>query len=57
MKSPAAADKQRLYLGVDVGGTKVQASLVEETGTILAREKAPTPRTGSPERVMAVIEK
>ena len=57
MKSNAGADKQRLYLGVDVGGTKVQASLVEETGTILAREKAPTPRTGGTERVMAVIEK
>jgi glucokinase len=52
-----ATDKQRLYLGVDVGGTKVQASLVEEAGTILGREKAPTPRKGGPERVLAVIEK
>jgi glucokinase len=52
-----ANEKQRLYLGVDVGGTKVQASLIEETGTILAREKAPTPRKGGPERVLAVIEK
>jgi glucokinase len=49
--------RRRLYLGVDVGGTKVQASLAEENGTVLEREKTPTPRTGGPERVMAVIEK
>jgi glucokinase len=49
--------KQRLYLGVDVGGTKVQACLVRESGGVVQREKAPTPRTGGPERVLAVIEK
>ena len=49
--------EQRLYLGVDVGGTKVQASLVRESGEIIGREKCPTPRKGGPERVVAAIEK
>lgn len=48
---------QRLYLGVDVGGTKVQTSLVRESGEIVSREKCPTPRKGGPERVVAAIEK
>ena len=45
-----------LYLGVDVGGTKVQASVVKESGDIIERERRPTPRTGGPEQVLAVIE-
>jgi len=49
--------KRRLYLGVDVGGTKVHAALVRESGEILAREKSPTPRRGGPERVVAALEK
>ena len=32
-------DKDHLYLGVDIGGTKVQASLVRESGEILQRER------------------
>lgn len=47
----------RLYMGVDIGGTKVQASLVRESGEIIGREKCPTPRQGGPERVVAAIEK
>jgi glucokinase len=50
-------DQQRLYLGVDVGGTKVQASLVRESGEIIGRERCPTPRKRGPERVVAAIEK
>jgi len=45
------------YLAVDVGGTKIQASLVEETGTILGQERAPTPRDGGPEQALAAIER
>jgi glucokinase len=48
---------QRLYMGVDIGGTKVQASLVRESGEIIGREKCTTPRQGGPERVVAAIEK
>ena len=57
MKNHTAAGKDRLYLGVDVGGTKVQASLVRESGGIVQQERRPTPRTGGPEQVLAVIEK
>ena len=55
MKHSRSSD--HLYLGVDVGGTKVQASLVTESGGILERERRTTPRTGGPEQVLAVIEK
>ncbi len=57
MKNHTVAGKDRLYLGVDVGGTKVQASLVRESGGIVQQERRPTPRTGGPEQVLAVIEK
>jgi len=57
MKGNGASDSQRLYVGVDVGGTKVLASLVEETGAVLARERVPTPRNGGPEPVVAAVEK
>lgn len=49
--------KARYYLGVDVGGTKILATLVEESGTILARERITTPRNEGAERVVAAIEK
>jgi len=49
--------KPRLYLGVDVGATKIQASLVEEGGAILARDRAPTPRDVSPQQVLQAIER
>jgi glucokinase len=48
---------KRLYLGLDIGGTKVQASLVRESGEIVGRERCTTPRDGGPERVVAAIEK
>lgn len=48
---------KRTYIGVDVGGTKIQASLVEESGTTLGRERTTTPRDVGPEQVVAAIEK
>ena len=53
--------RERLYLGVDVGGTKIQASLVAESGTILGRQRQPTPRPagdcpGGPEQILAAVE-
>jgi len=56
-KNATASDVPRLYLGVDIGGTKVQSSLVRESGEIVGREKCPTPRKGGPERVVAAVEK
>jgi glucokinase len=52
----AKAVRERLYLGVDIGGTKLQASLVAESGTILGRQRQTTPRTGGPEQVLAGVE-
>lgn len=46
----------RLYLGVDVGGTKVQVCVVRESGAVVERERRATPRTGGPEQVLAAIE-
>ncbi len=43
-----------LAIGVDVGGTKVAAGLVDEHGTILARTRRPTPST-NPDDVEATI--
>jgi glucokinase len=48
-------DGRRLYVGVDVGGTKIQASLVAESGAILGHERPRTPRDGGPERVLEVM--
>ncbi len=48
--------RQRLYLGVDVGGTKVQASLVGESGAIVTRQRCRTPRGCTPEEVLSAIE-
>ena len=57
MKSQIVTAENRLYLGVDIGGTKMQASLVRESGEIFCREKITTPRTGGPEQVVPAIEK
>jgi glucokinase len=43
-----------LTIGVDVGGTKVAAGLVDEDGTILRRTRRPTP-SSTPEDVEDVI--
>ena len=53
--------RERLYLGVDIGGTKILASLVAESGTILGRQRQSTPRPASgcpsgPEQILASVE-
>jgi glucokinase len=57
MDGAKRSKKSRYYLGVDVGGTKILATLVEESGTILARERVTTPRDEGVERVLVAIEK
>jgi glucokinase len=44
-----------LTIGVDVGGTKVAAGVVDEAGTILARTRRPTPPSALPSDVEDVI--
>lgn len=45
-----------LYVGVDVGGTKIQASLITGTGSVLASNRRNTPRNCTSELTIDVIE-
>ena len=56
MGKKASGTDTRLYLGVDVGGTKIQASLIEECGSIIARHKCPSPRKGGAKAIVKTIE-
>ena len=47
--------KKDLYIGVDVGGTKIMAALVTHAGAVLARKRMPTPRKTKGEHVIAAI--
>jgi len=44
------------FVGVDVGGTKILATMVEESGIVLGRQRMLTPRDRPPEETVAVIE-
>ncbi len=57
----AAAGKQALRGGIDLGGTKIQAAIVSPDGTVLGDSRRPTPTEGGPKDVaeqmaQAVIE-
>lgn len=57
MKGKRSSETNRLYIGMDIGGTNILASLAHESGMILRGEKVPTPRDNNPESVIAAIEK
>jgi glucokinase len=44
------------YIGIDVGGTKIQASVISESGAIVGRKRCATPRTGGAAKVLSAIE-
>ncbi len=46
---------KNVFIGIDVGGTKICSALVSHDGQILAKEKSPTPRQATPRKVTAVI--
>ncbi len=46
----------KVFIGVDIGGTKIQASLISETGKVLEAEREKTPRNGGPEAVCQTLE-
>ena len=48
--------KQEQYIGIDVGGTKIQTSLVTETGVVLSNHRRDTPRKCSAEVTLRAIE-
>lgn len=47
--------KDVVYLGVDLGGTKILASLVRESGMVLGRERRTTPRDCKTKSVLDAI--
>lgn len=55
MADPKHRDK-RLYLGVDIGGTKIQASLITEAGMPVQRQRCPSPRGSGPDEILAALE-
>ena len=44
-----------LYLGIDIGGTKIAAGLVDETGAVLRQSRCPTPMTGGASILRAAL--
>ncbi|MDZ4243232.1 MAG: ROK family protein [Candidatus Omnitrophota bacterium] len=46
-----------VFIGIDVGGTKIAAALVNENGKVLARGKKPTPKNAAGKGVLSVIKK
>ncbi|MDR1923233.1 MAG: ROK family protein [Planctomycetaceae bacterium] len=44
------------YVGVDVGGTKIQASLVSDTGSVLSSNRRSTPRNCGSDATLDAIE-
>lgn len=51
----AAKKADKLYVGVDVGGTKILAALARSSGKILGRKRATTPRGTDPQATVAAI--
>jgi len=47
--------KGRLYVGIDIGGTKISAALVSASGRILARGKVPTPQDAGAKRILKAV--
>jgi glucokinase len=52
----ATRSKKEFYIGVDVGGTKILAALIDPLGGILIRKKYPTVRTTKPSVIGHQIE-
>lgn len=44
-----------LFIGIDIGGTKISAGLVDSHGKILFREKDANPRSNDPQDILDVI--
>ncbi len=53
LRSSAQMD---LYGGIDLGGTKIQAAIVDEENNVLGSARRPTPVTGGPAGVAAEME-
>ena len=49
------AKQKNWYIGIDVGGTKIQASLCRECGVVTESARSSTPREGTPEETVDCI--
>lgn len=49
------ANREAVYLGVDIGGTKVAAGLVDGKGDILSRTRVAMPAVGDAEAALAAV--
>ncbi len=47
--------KQKLFIGIDVGGTKIVAAVISPAGKILTRAKAATPPKAKPPAIFSLI--
>jgi glucokinase len=47
--------QKKYFIGIDVGGTKISAALVTNTGEILSRSKHPTPHDAPGKEILKVI--
>lgn len=47
--------QQKYFIGIDVGGTKISAALVTDTGEVLSRSKHPTPPEAHGKDILKVI--
>lgn len=54
-KNDKSKGKESYHLGIDLGGTKILAAVVDEEGTLLADEKKATRAEGGPEVVIERI--
>jgi glucokinase len=58
MAKPLATDAGRLpglRAGIDLGGTKIQALVLDDQHTVLGRGRAPTPHEGGPQAVLEAL--
>lgn len=49
------AESEKSFVGVDVGGTKIQAAVVSASGVVRRRKRTPTPREGGAKAVLQTI--
>lgn len=52
----AVPSKQPIYLGVDIGGTKIAAGLVDSRGNILSKCRVPMPARGSEAEALSAVD-
>src|SRR3954471_2241730 len=52
-----ATTRAKLRGGIDLGGTKIQAIVVDSRHQVKGQSRHPTPTTGGPENVVAAMER